>query len=103
MKHIYYHGLLSVKEIVLPLEEFKLQRKKVREGYRTIFCVVFGAILLLMFVGFTLWSIPAVNIYRSIETGEVVKVETREGSVTNPSRIKEVLSGRYDGVTYYVP
>ena len=102
MKHI--HGLLSVEGIILPLEEFKLQRKKAWKRRLKVWLTVFWGIFLLMFVGFTLWSMPpAVNIYRSLATGEVVKVETREGSVTNPSRIKEVLSGRYDGVTYYVP
>ena len=102
MTHIY--GFLSVEGIILPLEEFKLQRKKAWKRRLIVLGKVFGGIFLVG-VFIALWPImpPAVNIYRSLATGEVVKVETREGSVTNPSRIKEVLSGRYDGVTYYVP
>ncbi len=61
--------------------------------------------LLAMFFIFlvVLFSPPAINVYQSISTGQIVKVETKDGVVTDPVEIKEVLSGRYDGVTYYLP
>ena len=57
------------------------------------------------FVAFgILWNaLPAVNIYQSISTGQIVKVQTRDGMVTNQAEIAKVLSGRYDGHTFYVP
>ena len=45
---------------------------------------------------------PAVNIYKSISTDEVVWIETDGGTVTDPAEIKKILSGRYDSLVCYV-
>lgn len=46
---------------------------------------------------------PAINIYRSVSTGEIVKIETKEGIITDQAKIKEALSGRYDGCEFLLP
>ena len=46
---------------------------------------------------------PAINVYKSVSTGKIVKIETSTGFITDPIEIQKALSGRYDEQIRFLP
>ena len=71
--------------------------KKIENVLSIVICVIIGGILLDKILP------PPIDIYRSISTREVVKIETNEGVVTNKVAIKNLLYSHSDQETYWIP
>lgn len=70
---------------------------KVKEALIMVFLGVLFFALLHLFMP------PALNIYKSISTREVVKIETNKGTVTDKEEIKKLLDSWSDQEVYWVP
>ena len=64
---------------------------------------IFLAAVIFLMVSLTVWFFPpSVNIYRNQQTDEIIRIETKGQCITDPVKIAEVLSGRYDGEVFYL-
>ena len=64
---------------------------------------IFLCSLIFLMVCLTVWLMPpAVNIYKDVDTDQIIRIETKGQCITDPVKIAEVLSGRYDGEVFYL-
>jgi len=71
------------------------------EKTKFLFTMLVMAFVMIVFV--TNFLPAPVNVYRSASTDCVSMIETREGVITDPAKIKKILAEHNDQFVFYTP